>query len=198
MDKALKHFKENDPILYSLALKVELNEPAKTNDLFFDLVDSIIQQQLSEKAGATISKRFVKLFPNEKVTPENVLKISDEKIRGAGLSYSKIKYIKGIAKEINEGRLDLASMDGLKDEEVIAELIKQHGIGNWTAEMFLMFTLQRPDVFSLGDLGLKNAISRHYKLDNITKEKMTEISAKWTPYRTIACRILWRSLELKD
>lgn len=205
MDKALRHFKKYDPNLYEIALRVELNEIVKPEDLpagkagpFVDLVESIISQQLSGKAADTIFGRFKKLFPGGKITPAKLLKIPDEKIRAAGISYSKIRYIKGIAHEIKNKKLNLKNLEDLTDEEVINELVKLKGVGTWTAEMFLMFTLARPDVFSPGDLGLQNAIIKHYKLKNKPKkEELLKISAKWSPHRTVASRILWRSLELK-
>lgn len=198
MDKALKHFKKVDPVLYEVALKVKLSEQRKPEDFFIDLVESIVSQQLSGKAADTIFGRFKKLFTNQQITPAKLLKISDQKIRAAGISYSKITYIKGIAQEIVDGKLDLDKLEQLSDEEVINELVKLKGVGTWTAEMFLMFTLARPDIFSAGDLGLQNAMVRLYKLKSKPdKNRLLEISAKWSPHRTIASRILWRSLELK-
>ncbi|MBI2621093.1 MAG: DNA-3-methyladenine glycosylase 2 family protein [Candidatus Levybacteria bacterium] len=198
MDKAFAHFKKVDSALYEIALQVELKELVKPEDPFVDLVESIINQQLSDKAAASIFGRFKKLFPREQISPEKLLKLSDQKIRKAGISFSKIKYIKGIAKEIKDNKLNLISLEGLADEEVINELTKLKGVGQWTAEMFLMFTLGRKDVFSTGDLGLQNAMIKLYKLKNKpNREKILEISSKWSPYRTIASRILWKSLELK-
>lgn len=208
MEDALKHFKKNDPILYKVALKVDLSTFRPPDDPlrqsfseashFIDLVESIVSQQLSGKAAETIFGRFKKLFPREQITPKKLLKIPDEKIRAAGISFSKIKYIKGIANEIVNNNLDLKSLEELTDEEVILELVKLKGIGKWTAEMFLMFTLGRPDVFSAGDLGLQNAIVKLYGLKSKPNNgKLLEISAKWSPHRTIASRILWKSLDLK-
>jgi DNA-3-methyladenine glycosylase II len=198
MDEALKHFKKVDPKLYELALQIKLSDTPKPEDYFIDLVDSIISQQLSGKAAATIFGRFKKLFPQEKITPEELLKIEDQTIRAAGISFSKIKYIKGIAKAVIDKEIDLKSLDELSDEEVIKELTKLKGIGQWTAEMFLMFTLRRKDIFSAGDLGLQNAMIKIYKLEGkLDKQKLLEISAKWSPHRSIASRILWKSLETK-
>src|SRR3989344_3643464 len=116
MEKALKHFKQYDSILYKVALKIELNEYSKPDDYFIDLVNSIISQQLSGKAAATIFGRFKKLFPNEKITPDELLKLEDQTIRNAGISYSKIKYIKGIAQEIKNKKLNLKNLERLSDE----------------------------------------------------------------------------------
>lgn len=198
-DKALNHFKKVDPVIHKIALQIKLDEHPKSDDYFVDLVDSIISQQLSGKAAATIFGRLKKLFKEEHINPKELLKIDDQKIREAGISFSKIKYIKGIAQEIINNKLDLKSFESLADEEVIGELIKLKGVGQWTAEMFLMFTLGRTDVFSSGDLGLQNAIIKHYKLKSKpTKDELLKISEKWSPYRTIASRILWKTLESKE
>lgn len=197
MKNALEHFKKTDPVLYNVAIKIELQELIKPDDYFVDLVDSIISQQLSGKAAATIFGRFKKLFKKELVNPKNLLKLTDDQIRECGISYSKIKYIKGIAEQIKNKKLNLKNLENMTDEEVISELVKLKGVGNWTAEMFLMFTLGRPDVFSAGDLGLQNAMIKLYKLESKpSKEDLLTISTKWSPHRTIASRILWKSLEI--
>ena len=196
--KALIHFKRNDPILHSVALSVELKELVKPNDYFVDLVESIISQQLSGRAADTIFGRLKKLFPKGKITPKYLLKISDQAIREAGISFGKIKYIKGVAQKIANKELDLRKLENMADKEVIEELVKIKGVGPWTAEMFLMFTLVREDIFSAGDLGLQNAIIKHYKLKGKpTREKLLKISSKWSPHRSLASRILWKSLEIK-
>lgn len=199
MTDALKHFKKVDPVLYEIAKEIKIEERKKSTDLFTDLIESIISQQLSIKASDTIFGRFKKLFPKEKITANKILEISDEKIRECGISFSKILYIKGIAKAVINKEIDLKKLDKLNDEEVIGELIKLKGVGQWTAEMFLMFSLGRPDVFSAGDLGLQNAMIKLYKLKNKPgKEKLLELSHKWSPHRTVASRILWKSLEIKS
>jgi DNA-3-methyladenine glycosylase II len=197
MKKAFAHFRKTDPLLYKVALEIKLEDYQKSKDYFTDLVESIISQQLSGKAANTIFARFKKLFTKGKITPQELIKIPDQEIREAGISFSKIKYIKGIAEEIVNSKLDLKSLDNLKDEEIIKELTKLKGVGDWTAEMFLMFSLARPDIFSAGDLGLKNAIIKLYKLDyKPNKRELIKISEKWSPHRTYASRILWKSLEL--
>jgi DNA-3-methyladenine glycosylase II len=187
------HFRKNDPILYKAIFgPVTLT---KTTDYFAHLCEAIISQQLSEKAGSTIWNRFVALFPDKKITPELVLAMPDEKIRAVGPSRSKISYLKNLA--MHTKLLDLQTLGDMKNEDVVIELTKVKGIGPWTAEMFLMFALGRPDVFSFGDLGLRNAIKKLYKLKkDPTKKQMEKITKKWSPYRTYACRILWKSLEL--
>jgi len=185
-DKALKHFKKVDPILYDVGLRIkDYQEIAVGNpgQYFEDLCDSIISQQLSIKAASTIWSRIKTLVG--KITPKNILKIPDEKYRAAGSSWAKIKYIKDLAMR----DIDFTDFPTLSDNEIAKRLIEVKGIGPWTAEMFLIFTLGRPDVFSEGDLGLKNAMK---KLPGLKQAKV------WSPYRSYASRILWKSLELKS
>lgn len=171
--------------------------PKISNDYFSELCEIIINQQLSDKAAATIFARFKKLFPKEKIIPQVLLKLSDEKIRSCGTSNAKVSFLKDLAEKVLAEDLRFDGLDKLSDEKVITELIKVKGIGPWTAEMFLMFTLGREDVFSHGDLGLRNAIKKLYKFKkDPTKKQIEKIVNKWKPYRTYACRILWKSLEL--
>lgn len=196
MKDALKHFKKTDLIFYEIAKTIELPDWKKPKDPFLDLIESIVSQQLSIKAADTIFARFKKLFPKGKITPAKLIKIPDEKMRNCGISYSKISYIKGIAQAILDKRLNLKRLEKLSDEEVILELVKLKGVGVWTAEMYLMFTLGRPDIFSTGDLGLQNAMVKIYKLDKKpNKEILIRISSNWSPFRTTASRILWRSMD---
>ncbi len=192
--KVLSHFKKVDPILYKLALKHDPFVLEVAPDYFVRLVRSIVGQQLSVKAASTIYSRFEKLLRG-KINDEEILKLKDDDIRGCGISYPKIKYIKDLALKTKTKELLLDSLTEQTEEVVISELTKVKGIGVWSAEMFLMFALAREDVFSLGDLGLKNAIKLHYKIENITNEKLLEISKVWSPYRTYASRILWTSLD---
>ena len=169
-----------------------------SDDYFKSLCGEIIGQQLSSKAADTIYARFEKLFNGKKITPKDALKLQDQNLRNAGMSWSKVKFIKDLAQKVLEKNLQLDKLDKFSDELVMAELMKVKGIGPWTAEMFLMFTLQREDVFSHGDLGLRNAIKKLYKFQKEpTKKQIEKIVEKWKPYRTYACRILWKSLELK-
>lgn len=197
--KVIKHFKKADPILYEFIALIEPIAPfsQKNSDLYFEeLCDSIVSQQLSGKAAATIFNRFKELFPKEKVTPKAVLKLSDEKLRSVGLSGAKTKYIKDLAQKVESGELDLSKLTSLSDDEIIEELIKVKGIGRWTVEMFLIFTLGREDVFSIGDLGLRNGLKKVY--GEKTADEIEEIIKKWAPFRSYASRILWRVLDLKD
>ena len=196
--KILRHFKKADPILYKVGhgiSKLDDLPNRRGDDYFIDLIDAIVSQQLSGKAAATIFTRFKALFKNGQITPHNLLKIKDEEIRAAGMSYSKIKYIKDLATKVANGDIDFKKLEDLPDEQIIQELILVKGIGRWTAEMFLIFTLARPDVFSHGDLGLNNAIKKIYKLKNHNTKKVEKIVSKWSPYKSTAARILWHSLD---
>lgn len=192
--KALLHL-SLDPIMKGL---IEIHDKPTLNkspDLFSDLISSIISQQLSVKAAATIQKRFLALFDNKFPTPEQILQIPDEKIRECGISFPKIKYIKGIATAVIEKQIDLNKIPTLSDAQVLEELIKLKGVGKWTAEMLLMFSLGREDIFSMGDLGLRTAVSKLYGVDRDDFVSIEKISLKWSPYRTSASRYLWKSLD---
>lgn len=194
--EALSHLKTADPILYQVALTLELQDLTPHDNYFLELYDSIVSQQLSVKAASTIMGRLKKLYPNEEITPEYTLKLEDQKMRDAGNSFAKIKYLKDLSLRVVDGRLKLDRFKDLPEEEIMKELLEVKGIGPWTAEMFIMFSLGRPDVFSYGDQGLKNAIRTIYNLkDRPTLEEALVISGKWSPYRTYACKILWKSLD---
>lgn len=199
--KIISHFKKADPKLSKVLEKVykihgdEIFKLGKKELLFDELVESIVSQQLSIKASDAIYKRIIDLMPEKILNPANLLKIKDQNLRKAGLSFGKIRYLKDLSEKVKGGELDLGSLERMDDEEVIYELTKVKGIGRWTAEMFLMFALGRPDIFSHGDLGLKNAIKKIYKIKEYKIKEVEEIVIKWSPYRTIAARILWRSLE---
>ena len=160
-----------------------------------NLCRSIINQQISNKAGAAIFLRFKNLFNQNKVTPNNYLKLKAEKVREAGLSQTKLSYIKDLAEKFIKKEVDVYKLKNLSSEEIIFELTKVKGIGVWTAEMFLMNSLGREDIFSYGDLGLKNAIKKLYKIENITREQIEQIVNKWSPYKSYASKILWKSLN---
>lgn len=204
LDKVRSHFQRNDPILYKILLKVYASYGdkifilGKPGDLFFNLCESIVSQQLSVKAADTIFERLLALMPKKKLTPENILKQKDESLRKAGLSNAKVKYIKDLSAKVKSGEVELEKLDGLSEEEVIVKLTSVKGIGRWTAEMFLMFALGREDVFSHGDLGLRNAIKKVYNFESYDQKIVEEIVIKWSPYKTYAARILWRSLTLKQ
>lgn len=195
--KAFAHFRAVDPKLASIIQEIVPLKRTKPDQYFADLVEAIICQQLSDKAGATIFARFTKLFPKGQIIPQAVHKLSAAAFRKVGTSWSKANYIKDLAQQVVSGEVKLDKLHELDDESVVRELVKIKGIGHWTAEMFLMFSLAREDVFSFGDLGLRRAMQRLYGFKKEpTPKQMENISKKWFPYRTYAARILWRSLEL--
>ena len=173
--------------------KLSLEPPRK--DIYLALVRSILGQQLSTKAAATIYQRFLELFPENYPTPALVVKSSIDTLKSAGLSKQKATYIQNVANFAITPGLEFDQLDSKTDEEIIQYLTKIKGVGRWTVEMLLMFAFQRPDVFAVDDLGIQQAIKKLYNLSEEKKElknKMIEIAEVWKPYRTIACRYLWR------
>jgi DNA-3-methyladenine glycosylase II len=207
--KKILHLTKNDRILAAAIKKTAhiIHEwdanMAKRPNHFKALVVAIINQQLSGKAAATIEKRFEALFvktgaPKKFPKPEDVLAMPAAKMRKCGLSKMKVSFIKDLARKILDGTVDFRAMRNWSDEEVIEHLTQVKGIGRWTAEMFLMFSLGRDDVFSYGDLGLRNAMQRLYKLRaHPTPAQAAKIAGKWKPYRSLASRYLWASLEVE-
>lgn len=193
-ENALKHFKKTDPILYELAKSIDPIVLEKSPNHFIRLTRAIVGQQLSVKAASTIWGRFEKLFKNN-MTAKDILKLTDDDIRACGISYPKIKYIKDLAEKVHKEELILEELEEADEQTIIENLTKVKGIGVWSAEMFLMFALARPDVFSVGDQGLRNAMIRLYGLKKPTDKQLLKLSEKWSPYRTYACRILWESLD---
>ena len=167
-------------------------EISKNPDYFFDLVDSIVSQQLSGKAAATIFGR-VKMGLG-KITPDNILNTPDETFRGYGLSRQKTSYIKDLAARTKSGELKIDKIEKLTDEEIKKELIAVKGIGNWTAEMFLMFTLGREDIFPSDDLGINNGITKLLGRQ-LKSPELDEFAIRWKPYRTVAAWYVWASLD---
>ncbi len=200
--KIVDHFKKSDLVLFAVLEKVlavhgdELFKLTKHEFLFDRLAESIISQQLSVRSSDAIYQRVMNLMPDKNLIPENLLQAKETDLRKAGLSYQKIKYLKDLSQKVNDGELDLNNLENLENEKVISELIKVKGIGKWTAEMFLMSALGRPDIFSHGDLGLQNAMKKIYQLEKYDPLIVEEIVIKWSPYRTIAAKILWKSLSI--
>lgn len=194
--KALEHFKKTDPKLYALAEELEIADLKQSDDLFRDIAWTIVGQQLSGKAADTIFERFEKLFPGVLVVPEAVSGLSDEALRGCGLSGAKARAIRSLAEHVVSGSLDLKRLPLLHDDQVIAELTKVKGIGPWTAEMVLMFSLGRSDVFSMGDLVLRKEVMALHGWKKLPSEKrLAAALARWSPYRTYAARVLWKAAD---
>lgn len=166
-------------------------------DPFETLCMSIASQQLSTKAAATIFGRFCDLFPNRKPTPDGVMTLTDDQIRATGFSWSKIAFIRDLAAHVRDGRLDLKGLKKHPDDEVMRQLVAVKGIGRWTAEIFLMWRLGRPDILPADDLGLMNAVQRVYGLKKRPDAKrLRKIGETWRPYRSVAAWYLWKSLEV--
>jgi DNA-3-methyladenine glycosylase II len=164
-------------------------------DPFPALVRTITAQQISTKAAATSHGRLVGLMPRG-VTPQAMLKLTDEAIRGAGMSRQKTAYLRDLAVKVRDGELPVHRLHELTDEQVIDAIVKVKGLGRWSAEMYLMFRLHRPDVLPVDDLGILTAIQRLYGLRKRPKaDRVRKIAEPWRPYRTVACWYLWRSLE---
>jgi DNA-3-methyladenine glycosylase II len=168
-----------------------------SKDHYGALVRSITGQQLSVLAARAIYGRLTARFDGRAPTPREILADDPEELRAAaGLSRAKVSYLRSLAEHVTSGELELERLDELPDEEVIAELVAVKGLGLWTAQMFLMFHLERPDVLPVGDLGIRRAIERAYGLDGLPDvATMEEIAEPWRPHRTLACRYLWRSLD---
>jgi DNA-3-methyladenine glycosylase II len=166
------------------------------DDHYGALVRSIVGQQLSVKAARAIYGRLTERFGGRPPTAVEILEDEPEALRAAvGLSRAKVQFLRSLAEHATSGELELDRMDELDDEAVIAELVAVKGLGMWSAQMFLMFHLERPDVLPVGDLGIRRAIERAYELDGLPQASAIEaIAAPWRPYRTLACRYLWRSL----
>jgi DNA-3-methyladenine glycosylase II len=197
MRKAVNHLKKSDPVLRAIIERVgpcrmEFGVPE-----FCSLAEAIVYQQLNGKAAVTIFNRFAALA-GEPLTPEGILKLSDEQLRSVGLSKQKSAYLKDLAAKTAAGLLDFTQLPELTDEEVIQHLTQVKGIGVWTAHMFLMFSLRRPNVLPTGDYGVQMAIRKHYKKRKLPKPKdMEKIAKAWEPYRSVACWYMWRSLDIK-
>ncbi|HEY7830856.1 MAG TPA: hypothetical protein VIC06_09865 [Solirubrobacteraceae bacterium] len=169
----------------------------RPDDHYGALLRAIVGQQLSTKAARSIFTRLTDRFDGRTPTPEQVLADDPEELRlAAGLSRPKVGYLRSLAEHVLSGELELERLDELPDEQVIAELVAVKGLGVWSAHMFLMFHLQRPDVLPVGDLGIRKAMQRAYELDELPgSEEMEAIAQPWRPQRTLACRYLWRSLD---
>ncbi len=169
---------------------------AAPRDPFEALTMSIASQQLSTKAAATIFGRFCDLFPDRRPTPQRVMTLTDEEIRAVGFSRPKVSFIKDLAAHVQDGRLDLKRLTKHPDDEVMRQLVAVKGIGRWTAEIFLMFRLGRPDILPADDLGLMNAAHRIYGMrKRPTPEQLRRRGEAWRPYRSVAAWYLWASLS---
>jgi DNA-3-methyladenine glycosylase II len=196
--RATRLLSRRDPVLRDLIRKYGAcgMADAQRPDHFAAIVKSITAQQLSVKAAKTIYQRIADLFPAGMPTPEGFSAISDNQLRAAGLSRQKIVYVRDLAAKVIDGTLPLHDLTAMDDEAAVEAITRVKGLGRWSAEMFLMFRLHRPDVMPVDDLGIVNAMMRAYGLRRKPKPKrMLQISDSWRPYRSVACWYLWRSLE---
>ena len=197
MRKAILHLKKADPVLCAIIERVgpyrmEYGEPT-----FHSLAESILYQQLNGKAAVVIFGRFTNAA-GDPVTPEGILKLSDAQMRAIGLSKQKTAYLRDLAQKTKDGLLNFERLADMSNAEVIEHLTQVKGIGVWTAHMFLMFTLKRPDILPTGDYGIQAAMKKHYRKRKWPKPKdMEKIAKSWVPYRSVACWYLWRSLDIK-
>jgi DNA-3-methyladenine glycosylase II len=197
MRKAILHLKKSDPVLAEIIERVGPYKMNYDDPAFHSLAEAIVYQQLHGKAAATIFKRLTDAAGG-RLTPENILKLTEEQMRGVGLSKQKLTYLRDLAAKTHSGELNFTQLPDLPDNEVIKHLTQVKGIGVWTAHMFLMFSLRRPDVLPTGDLGIQMAIRKHYRKRKLPKPvQMEKIAKCWSPYRSVACWYLWRSLDVK-
>ena len=197
MRKAIHHLKKADPVMRDIiervgACRMEFGEPT-----FHSLAEAIVYQQLNGKAAVTIFKRFTDAAGSP-VTPKGILKLSEQQLRAVGLSKQKSSYLRDLAAKTESGQLNFDKLQTMEEADIIEHLTQVKGIGVWTAHMFLMFTLRRADVLPTGDYGIQVAIKKHYRKRKLPKPKDIEkIARAWSPYRSVACWYLWRSLDIK-
>ena len=190
----IKHL-SRDPKLADIIPKIEIPDVDTHNDIYLDLLDSIVSQQLSVKAAGTIFQRFLEIFDDLNPTPHRILELDVEVLRGCGLSYQKAGYIQNIAAYWIDNQCIKKDWMALMDDEIIAELTTIKGVGKWTVQMILMFRLNRLDVFPIDDLGIRQGMIKLYGVESKGKElvkELTDIAEAWRPYRTMACRYVWR------
>lgn len=202
--KARKELAAADPTMAALiervgkidiATRLQRRQEERPADAYGALLRAIVGQQLSTKAARTIYLRVLDLFGGTTPTPEQLLDASEEDLRAAGLSGRKAEYVRDLAAHVLSGELELDRLERLEDEQVIEEIVAVRGLGRWTAEMFLLFHLQRPDVLSGGDLGIRKAIQVEYGLKEMPPPKrVLEIGEPWRPHRSLASLYLWESL----
>jgi DNA-3-methyladenine glycosylase II len=201
VDRGTRHLRRKDPAMRELIKRVgkldaEARRRGRPADAYGALVRSIVGQQLSTKAAATIYGRLTDLFGGRTPTPQELLDADPDAIRAAGMSRPKIAYLRSLAEHVLSGELELDRLNELSDEEIVAELTAVKGLGEWTAHMFLIFHLQRPDVLPVGDLGVRNAAREVYGLAELpSAAELEEIGAPWKPHRSLGALYLWRSLD---
>jgi DNA-3-methyladenine glycosylase II len=196
--QASEHLAAKDPVLAGLIAKHGPFTPRPHTDYYWELVDSIISQQLSVKAARTIEQRFLALFGDKVPSAEQLLDTSIDELRAVGMSRAKATYVLDLAKHIADGSLKLDKLPRLGNDEIIKELVAVKGIGEWTAHMFLIFALGRLDILPVGDLGIRSGIQRLYGLDHLPlPAQVTEHASRWQwhPYESVAAWYVWQALD---
>jgi DNA-3-methyladenine glycosylase II len=179
-----------------MSVERRLRERGQVRDPWAVLVSAVVGQQLSAKAAATIRARLMEPYGDRMPTPAELLDADEKDLRAAGLSGRKVEYVRDLARHVAEGELDLDALATMSDEEAISEITAVRGFGRWSAEMFLIFQLGRPDVLPVGDLGIRRAVERAYGLDELPDpDELEQIAEPWRPQRTLACLYLWESLR---
>jgi DNA-3-methyladenine glycosylase II len=201
VERGTRHLRRKDPTMRALIKRLGRLDPearrrGRPADAYGALLRSIVGQQLSTKAARTIYERMTQLWDGRTPAPQELLDADPDAIRAAGLSRPKISYLRSLAEHVLSGELELDRLDELSDEEISAELTAVKGLGQWTADMFLIFHLNRPDVLPGGDLGVRNAAREVYGLEALpTPAELEEIGEPWRPHRSLAALYLWRSLD---
>lgn len=198
LQDARQHLATHDPLLAPIIAQAGLPTFEPHRNYYWELVDSIISQQLSVKAAASIERRFQELFASEFPEPAAILEKSEEDLRAVGLSRPKIKYIRDLAQHVLDGNIHFDRLDSQTNEEIMEELIAVKGIGEWTVHMFLIFSLGRLDVLPVGDLGIRNGVRALYGFEDApTPDQIREVAAQyqWHPYESVASWYVWKSLD---
>jgi DNA-3-methyladenine glycosylase II len=196
IEAARRHLRKADSVMREIIDRVGPVKLRLERNRFAMLVRSIISQQISTAAARSIRRRLEELLAPGTITPADIVKLKARQLRSVGLSGQKVSYIQDLAKKVHSGEVSLQQIGRLTDERIIEQLTQVRGIGHWTAQMFLMFSLGRPDVFPHGDLGIRSAIRNEYGLDELPdRQQSMEIAQPWHPHATIASWYLWRSLE---
>jgi DNA-3-methyladenine glycosylase II len=195
MKRAIQHLRTSDPVMASIIERVGAYQIQYRPAEFESLVRSIVYQQLSGRVASVIFARLT-AAAGTPLTPESILKLRPARMRTLGLSKAKTEYIRDLARHTRDGKVVFEHLDGLSDTEVIEQLTQVKGIGTWTAHMFLMFALRRPDVLPVGDLGVRSAIRKAYGLVALpAPAEMEELAGRWRPWCSVASWYLWRSLD---
>lgn len=191
-DMAKKELSRKDDVLHQIINEFDDLELVSRGDLFYTLIRSVVGQQISVKAASTVWSRFCERVGD--IEPKNILSAEIEELRSCGLSQRKAEYVRGISESWSD--YDSLEWKEMSDEEIIQELIKLRGVGKWTAEMILIFTMLRPDVFPIGDIGMIRGIEKSYNSgERMSIDELYAISEKWKPWRTVACCFMWRTVD---